>query len=229
MRSQEFVERTRAFVKNSLERAEAGHDWFHVLRVWNNALAIAEEEPAANRLVVSLGALLHDIADSKFHDGDESLGPQRTRDFLTGIGLDNETVAEVTQIVAQISFKNSLDPQANRMVPSLELQIVRDADRLDALGAIGIARAFNYGGYKNRIFYNPEVPPNLHMDKAAYSRNTGTTINHFYEKLLLLKDRMHTKKGRAMAEKRHEFMLLFLDRFYTEWENKPLVDGNSEA
>jgi len=167
--------------------------------------------------VVELGALLHDIADSKFHDGDETVGPRKARAFLISQEVDEEVIVHVEKIITNISFKGGNHDQK---FISPELDVIQDADRLDALGAIGVARTFNYGGHKNREIYNPEVQPNLKMTKEEYKNSDAPTLNHFYEKLLLLKDRMNTKSGSEMAEKRHEFMQIYLDQFYMEWEGK---------
>ena len=215
---QEYIDRTIAFVKAELENAEAGHDWFHIERVYRLAIAIGKEE-AADLFVVSLGALLHDIADAKFHDGDEEIGPRTAGEFLTRMGLEQKVIDRVVDIVAGISFKNSLDKNTE-VRRSLEFNIVQDADRLDAIGAIGIARAFNYGGFKNRPFFDPAIAPEMEMSKEKYKSAKSPTINHFYEKLLLLKDKMNTRTGREMAEKRHQYMLEFLDQFYAEWDGK---------
>ncbi|NER09786.1 uncharacterized protein SAMN06265375_101695 [Muriicola jejuensis] len=218
MNTTEIVESTIEFVKETLGDAEAGHDWFHTQRVFNNALLLARDEEV-DVLVVSLGALLHDIADAKFHGGDENIGPRMAREFLTSIGVDKKTVSEVCFIIEEISFKNSIGRKRKGELP-LELQVVQDADRLDAIGAIGIARAFHYGGHKNRKLYDPDISPNLKMDKETYKKSDGPTINHFYEKLLLLKDRMNTPAGKKIAEERHEFLLHYLEQFYSEWNGE---------
>lgn len=204
--------KTISFVKETLEHAEKGHDWFHINRVFKNATLINESENG-NALVVGLAALLHDIADPKFNDGDEEIGPEMASNFLNTLKVDPEVIEHVVQIVKNLSYKSSLGTVTFK---SRELNVVQDADRLDAIGAIGIARAFTYGGYKNRVLYDPEIKPNLHMSKEQYKNSTGPTINHFYEKLLLLKDLMKTKKGRQLAEERHNFMLAYLDQFYSE-------------
>lgn len=214
MSNTEIVETTIDFVKETLANAEAGHDWFHTQRVFKNALLLAKDEEV-DVLVVSLGALLHDIADAKFHNGDERIGPRMAREFLNSIGVEKDIVDQVCRIVEEISFKNSIGRE-KRAESSLELQVVQDADRLDAIGAIGIARAFHYGGHKNRKLYDPEISPNLKMDKESYKNSDSPTINHFYEKLLLLKDRMNTKAGSKIAAQRHEFLLLYLEQFYAE-------------
>ncbi|MEM8510133.1 MAG: HD domain-containing protein [Bacteroidota bacterium] len=215
----QIVEKTEVFVKETLKNAEGGHDWFHIERVLKNALLIAKEEQV-NIIVVHLAALLHDIADAKFHQGDETLGPKKAKEFLNSLGIAADIREHVVQIIRNISFKNSLDQDQKEKFNSKELQVVRDADRLDAIGAIGIARTFNYGGYKNRQLYNPDIPPNYNMDKETYKNSNTPTINHFYEKLLLLKERMHTKTGKRLAKNRHQFMLYYLDQFYAEWEGK---------
>tara|TARA_R100001369_G_scaffold89264_1_gene126711 strand:+ start:3571 stop:4230 length:660 start_codon:yes stop_codon:yes gene_type:complete len=214
--SETLIENTISFVKEELKNAEGGHDWFHIERVYKNAMHISETEQA-NSLIVALGALLHDIADSKFHDGDEAVGPKKATDFLTSEGASEEIIEHVVQIIKNISFKGGNKEQAFH---SKELAVVQDADRLDALGAIGIARTFNYGGFKNRKLYDPEIKPNLEMSPAEYKASTAPTINHFYEKLLLLKDRMNTKTGKRIATERHVFMETFLQQFYAEWEGK---------
>ena len=209
-----IVDATIIYVKHQLEGAEAGHDWFHIERVYRNALHIADQEHC-NREVVQLAALLHDIADSKFHGGDESIGPKTARTFLESQHADEATIDHVVKIIENISFKGG---KTERTFSSLELDIVQDADRLDAIGAIGIARTFNYGGFKNRPMYDPAIAPNMHMTKEEYKASNAPTINHFYEKLLLLKDRMNTPTGRKIAEERHRFMEVFLAQFYAEWE-----------
>ena len=193
MNSTSLVEETIAFVKETLSDAEAGHDWFHTQRVFRNALLIAKDEKV-DVLVVSLGALLHDIADAKFHQGDETLGPEMARKFLNSLEVEKEVVEKVCYIIEHISFKNSIGKNKNKTHP-VELLVVQDADRLDAIGAIGIARAFHYGGFKNRSLYDPEIAPNLELSKEEYKNSKSPTINHFYEKLLLLKDKMNTKTG----------------------------------
>lgn len=218
MSDSEIISKTIQFVKETLADAEGGHDWFHIQRVYNNTLRIAEEE-VVDSLVVRLGALLHDIADSKFHDGDEAIGPKLATDFLASLNVDKATSQHVVHIIENISFKSSLKSQSssNKKFASKELEVVQDADRLDAIGAIGIARAFNYGGFKNRELHNPEIAPMLNMTKEAYKKATGPTINHFYEKLLLLKDQMNTGTGKKLAQKRHQYMLDYLNQFENEW------------
>lgn len=209
-----LVEKTIDFVKKELQNAEGGHDWFHTHRVFLNATKIAEAEENCNLEIVQLGALLHDVADSKFHDGDETVGPKIAREFLEKEGVSAETIEHVIAIIENISFKGG---NFNQKFTSKELEIIQDADRLDAIGAIGIARTFNYGGFKNRELYNPDIPPKLDMTKEEYKKSEAPTINHFYEKLLLLKDKMNTQTGKQLAEERHQFMEDFLAQFYKEW------------
>lgn len=211
-----LIDITKTFVKAQLAQAEGGHDWFHIERVYNNAMLIAKGEEC-NLEIVQLGALLHDIADSKFHDGDETVGPSMAWQFLAAQNVPEETIIHVVNIIENISFKGG---NHEMKFHSIELDIVQDADRLDALGAIGIARTFNYGGFKNRALYDPSIPPNLNMTKEEYKATTAPTLNHFYEKLLLLKDRMNTPTGKTIAEGRHQYMAAFLDQFYTEWNGE---------
>ncbi len=211
-----LIDKTILFVKNELKEAEGGHDWFHIERVYKNALLIAATE-SCNLTVVKLAALLHDIADSKFHGGDEAVGPAKARTFLTSLAVEEVIIDHVVKIIENISFKGGT---TEKQFTSIELDIVQDADRLDAIGAIGIARTFNYGGFKNRTLYDPAIAPLTNMTKEAYKNSTAPTLNHFYEKLLLLKDLMNTKTGRKLAEERHRFMEQFLDRFYAEWEGE---------
>lgn len=211
-----LIDITKAFVKAQLAQAEGGHDWFHIERVYNNAILIAQGE-ACDLLVVQLGALLHDIADSKFHDGDETVGPSMAWQFLAAQNVPEETIIHVVNIIENISFKGG---NHEMKFHSVELDIVQDADRLDALGAIGIARTFNYGGFKNRALYDPSIAPNLSMDKEEYKASQAPTLNHFYEKLLLLKDRMNTQTGKKIAVGRHEFMERYLRQFYAEWNGE---------
>ncbi len=212
---QKIVDACVLFVKSELQNGEKGHDWWHVERVWRTSRLIAETE-SADQFVVELAALLHDVADSKFHAGDEEIGPQKAGTFLQSQGVQSSVVEHVVEIVRHISFKGGNNLPG---FISPELQVVQDADRLDAMGAIGIARAFHYGGFKNRLLYHPEIRPNLHMTKEEYKKSDAPTINHFYEKLLLLKDRMNTSTGKALALKRHEFMGKFLDEFLEEWKS----------
>lgn len=213
---QAILNSTITYVKNTLANAEAGHDWFHIERVYKSALEINKQEQG-NELVVVLAALLHDIADPKFNNGDEAIGPNKAEAFLKSIDVDGEIIAHVKLIIQNMSFKNSFDGDG---FTSKEMQVVQDADRLDAIGAIGIARAFTYGGYKNRVLYDPEIKPVTEHTKESYKNTTAPTINHFYEKLLLLKNMMNTEAGKTLAEKRHQFMETYLEQFYAEWEGK---------
>lgn len=213
---QDTIQKTIDFVQKTLAHAEAGHDWFHIERVFKTAQTINQQENG-DKLVVAFAALLHDIADPKFNNGDEELGPNMAASFLTSIAVDAQVIAHVKLIIQNMSFKNSFDGTS---FTSKEMQIVQDADRLDAIGAIGIARAFTYGGFKNRVLYDPAIPVEEHLNKESYKNTTAPTINHFYEKLLLLKDMMNTKAGKAIAKERHNFMLLYLEHFYQEWEGK---------
>ena len=210
------IKKTITYVKQELANAEGGHDWWHIERVWKTAKQIAKTEQV-DMLIVELGALLHDIADSKFNGGDETAGPRKAREFLATLEVSSEVIDHVILIIENISFKGGKETQKFK---SPELDVVQDADRLDALGAIGIARTFNYGGFKNHEIYNPTIPPNLNMTKEEYKKSTAPSLNHFYEKLLLLKDLMNTTTGKAMAEQRHNYMKGFLTQFYSEWEGK---------
>ncbi|RTY95963.1 HD domain-containing protein [Flavobacterium sp. GT3R68] len=216
MANPELINKTIAFVKKELENAEGGHDWFHIERVYKNALLIAKSE-GCDTTVVELGALLHDIADSKFHDGDETVGPRTARAFLENENVPEEIISHVISIIENISFKGGNTVKQFR---SKELNIVQDADRLDAIGAVGVARTFNYGGFKNRSMYNPEIAPKTDMTKEEYKNSEAPTINHFYEKLLLLKDKMNTETGKQIAQQRHHFMEIFLGQFYAEWNGE---------
>ena len=214
MNKKQIVQNTIHFVKETLEGAEGGHDWFRIERVYKNALLIAKNEKV-NHFIVELGALLHDIADAKFYNGDESVGPKKARAFLKSQHVDENIIVHVENIILFISYKSSLD--SGEKFTSIELDVIQDADRLDAIGAIGIARCFNYGGFKNRPLYDPEINTNLEMNKEEYKKSTAPTINHFYEKLLLLKDKMNTKTGQLLAKERHCYMEEFLQYFFEEW------------
>ena len=214
MNKEQIILNTIDFVKETLEGAEGGHDWFHIERVYKNALLISENEKV-DRFIVQLGALLHDIADAKFYNGDESIGPKKAREFLKKQYVDEDIIIHIENIILFISYKSSLD--TSKKFTSPELDVIQDADRLDAIGAIGIARCFNYGGFKNRSLYDPAIEPNLEMTKEQYKKSTTPTINHFYEKLLLLKDKMNTKTGQLLAKERHRYMEQFLQQFYEEW------------
>ncbi len=212
----DIIAGTENFVREKLAGAEAGHDWFHTDRVRKNALLIAQTENC-DRLVVELSALLHDIADSKFTGGDESVGPRLARGCLERHSVAEDIVGHVIAIIENISFKGG---NFNRTFSSPELNIVQDADRLDAIGAIGIARAFHYGGFKNRLLFDPSVPPQLDMDREQYKNSSAPTLNHFYEKLFLLRDRMNTDTGKRLAEDRHRFLEAFVAQFLAEWNGE---------
>ncbi|MFV8357057.1 HD domain-containing protein [Flavobacterium sp. XS1P32] len=216
MTNPDLIAKTILFVKEKLNDAEGGHDWFHIERVYKNAVLISKNE-VCDTTIVQLGALLHDIADSKFHNGDESIGPRIAREFLESEKVDEEIITHVVNIIENISFKGG---NFEKKFTSIELSIVQDADRLDAIGAIGIARTFNYGGFKNRTLYDPEIAPNSSMTKEEYKKNDSPTINHFYEKLLLLKDKMNTATGKQISQERHLYMEGFLAQFYAEWEGE---------
>jgi uncharacterized protein len=217
LKNNQIIEATKTFVKTTLKDAEGGHDWFHTERVYNNALLISKGE-TVDELVVALGALLHDIADSKFNDGDDTVGPKIAGEFLMKQNVSTKVINHVIKIIENVSFSSNIDNAS--AFKSKELEVIQDADRLDALGAIGIARTFNYGGFKNRALYNPDIKPNLNLTKDEYKKSTAPTINHFYEKLLLLKDKMNTKTGRKIAEERHNYMVDFLKQFYAEWHGE---------
>ena len=210
---QSILDQTAQHVRELLSADSSGHDWWHIERVRAGALAIGQRE-GADRFVVELAALLHDIADWKFHDGDDTLGPRRADEWLSGIGLERATIEHVCEIIGHLSFKGALVPTP---MHSLEGRVVQDADRLDAIGAIGIARAFAYGGHKGQPLHDPELAPHPHPSFADYKQSRTTTINHFHEKLLLLEDRMNTKTGRELAQARHAFMEEFLEQFHDEW------------
>ncbi len=221
-----IIEKTIAFVKETLAGAEGGHDWYHIERVWNTARYIHKREGTGDLLIIELAALLHDISDAKFNGGDDEQGSRMAHEFLTKLGAEREMVEHVEAIIKHVSYKGGF---SQNIISTIEFQIVQDADRLDAIGAIGIARAFNYGGFKNRPIHNPEMPLQEYNDSKAYHKSDAPTINHFYEKLLKLKDLMNTSTGIAMAEERHDYMLQFLDRFYKEWDpnDKSSRTGNS--
>jgi uncharacterized protein len=214
--SDPLVERTAEHIRATMSGDSSGHDWWHIYRVWQMARRLAIEERADLR-VVELAALLHDIADWKFHDGDLSVGPRKAGEWLDSLGAPADVRGRVVEIVSRVSFKGAGVPDE---MPCLEGRIVQDADRLDAIGAVGIARAFAYGGHAGRLMYDPDHPPEMHDSAEAYRKRGGPTINHFYEKLLLLKNRMHTEAGRRLAAERHRFMEGFLERFFSEWDGR---------
>jgi uncharacterized protein len=216
---EDTIAKTYAFVKERLSTDKTGHDWWHVVRVVNLSRYITVQEPAADKVVVELGALLHDIADWKFHSGDVTAGPRATREWLSSQHVDDDTISKVAYIVEHISFRGGTN---KHIMETIEGKIVQDADRLDAIGAIGIARTFTFGGAHGRTLYDPDHPPESHMSFDSYRKTIAdnTTINHFYEKLLLLKDGMHTKTAKALAAHRHKIMVQFLEEFYQEWEGQ---------
>ena len=216
MKDSNSILETVQYVKKTLSGAEGGHDWFHIERVWKNAKLIAWGEEC-DLEVVELAALLHDIADSKFHGGDEEIGPKTAANWLCSQNFPQDRIDRITSIIRAIRYKGGANDHEDH---SIEFHIVQDADRLDAIGAIGIARTFNYGGFKNRAIYDPSIAPNLNMTKEEYKKSTAPTINHFYEKLLLLKDLMNTESGKRIAEQRHGFMESYLDQFYGEWNGQ---------
>ena len=213
MSEKPLIEEIITIVKEKLSDAEAGHDWLHIDRVYKMALQIARSEIDVDVDVIEYASLLHDIADAKFHNGDESIGPSQSSEILEKLGISKEKIDHTISIIENMSFKGG---HSFSDFDSKELDIVRDADRLDALGAIGVARAFSYGGFKGRKMYDLEILPDFNMSREAYKKNQGPTINHFYEKLLLLKDLMKTKEGKRVAEERHQFLELFLDQFLRE-------------
>lgn len=211
---QKIINQTAAHVRKKFESEGSGHDWWHIQRVWNMAVTIAKQEKA-DLFIVELAALLHDIADHKFHGGDEEAGPKAAREWLSPLGVEENSIDHICRIIRNVSFKGA---EVDTPMHSIEGKIVQDADRLDAIGAIGIARAFAYGGFKNRELYNPEIKPETHDSFEAYKKSDGPTLNHFYEKLLLLKDRMNTETGRQIAGERHKFMEMFITQFLEEWK-----------
>lgn len=216
MDKEEIIKQTEEHIKTELSGEGSGHDWWHIYRVWKSAIHISEEE-GADLFIVQLAALLHDIADWKFHNGDDNVGPKLARGWLEKLQVDEQIVFHVCEIIKDMSFKGA---GVRSFMKTKEGMIVQDADRLDAIGAIGIARTFAYGGHKGREIYNPNIRPELHDSFEKYKNGTGPTINHFYEKLLLLKDLMNTKTAKNMAEGRHAFMKQYLDRFYDECNGK---------
>jgi uncharacterized protein len=209
-----IIQNTVAFFKNELEGEGSGHDWWHIYRVTQLAQEIGRKENA-DLFVCTLAALLHDIADEKLNESEE-IGLNKVRDYLHSQALEDEIIQVVMEIISTISFKGGHGSKLDR----LEAKVVQDADRLDAIGAIGIARCFLYAGSKGHILYDPHIPPREHMTKEEYRAKEGTAINHFYEKLLKLKDLMNTKTAYQMAEGRHQFMTQYLEQFYQEWEGK---------
>lgn len=217
MKKAEIVEGTAAFVRKRFESDSSGHDWWHMYRVWQLAKAIATKEKSADMFVVELGALLHDVADWKLHAGDEEAGVKEAREWLEGLSVESAVIDQVEDIMRTVSFQGANVPPAMK---TIEGKIIHDADKLDAIGAVGIARAFAYGGAHNRSMHDPDVTPEIHDDFETYKKNKSPTINHFYEKLLLLEDRMYTKTAKEMAARRHRYMEQFLEEFHREWEGE---------
>jgi len=213
MNNQQIIKKTQDYIRELLEGEGSGHDWWHIHRVRNNALSIAKAYKV-DLFVVEMAALIHDIADHKFHNGDESIGVQKAKNWLQKQNIQVEISEHILQIMKEVSFSKGMKPG------SLESEIVQDADRLDAIGAIGIARTFAYGGFKKREIYNPNIPPVQYNSLEEYKKNTKPTLNHFYDKLLLLKDMMNTEEAKRMAENRHQYMEDFLKQFYNEWDGK---------
>lgn len=216
MDEKEIINKTAEYVKNKLSGEGSGHDWWHVYRVWKTAVEIGKKENA-DLFVIQLAALLHDIADYKFYSGDDSIGPKKAREWLEKLEVDENIISHVCEIIKGVSFKGA---GVKSEMKIKEGMVVQDSDRLDAIGAIGIARTFAYGGHKGNEIYNPDIKPKRHETFDQYKNNKGTTINHFYEKLLLLKDLMNTTTARKIAQERHKFMEQFLGRFFKEWEGK---------
>ena len=215
-----LVERVAGHIKSRFLTESSGHDWHHINRVWKLSRQIAVQE-GANPEIAELGALVHDIADWKFHGGDESVGPREAERLLDQERAPRHVIEAVVDIVATISFKGA---GVRTEMRTLEGQCVQDADRLDAMGAIGIARCFAYGGHAGRQMYDPSIPPVMHETAEAYKAATGTSLNHFHEKLFLLKERMNTVSARTIAEDRHRYMEDFVTRFLDEWGSAhPLI------
>jgi len=221
MDKKRIIDQTVDFVKSHMSGETSGHDWFHIERVWKMTCHIAEKEKA-DMFVVELAALLHDIADWKFAAGDETAGPRKAKEWLGKLGADRKTIEHVCDIIANVSFKGA---GVKTKMKTIEGMCVQDADRLDALGAIGIARVFATGSHMGLPIYDPSIKPTMHKTFEDYKKvvlnidkGRGTSVNHFYEKLLLLKDRMNTKTAKQIAEKRHKFMEYYLKRFFEEWE-----------
>lgn len=217
MKKNQIIKKTVEYVKKTLEKSESGHDWWHVYRVWRMSLRIAKEEKCGDLFVIQLAALLHDISDWKFNSGDDSIGPKLARTWLEKLQVGEDVISHVCQIIKEISFKGA---GVKSKINTKEGMIVQDADRLDAIGAIGIARAFSYGGYKMREIYNPEIKIKLHKTFEEYKSAESTTVNHFYEKLFLLKGLMNTKTGKRIAERRHKLMESYLKEFFKEWKGE---------
>jgi len=217
MNKLKIISQTKKHLQEMFKNEGSGHDWWHIQRVLNNAILIAKKEKGADLFIVQLGALLHDIADFKFHDGDGTLGPKVASEWLKKIGADEITIQDVRHIVDNVTFKGL---GVKSKIKSLEGKIVQDADRLDALGAIGIARAFAYGGFKNRPMFDPKGKAREHKSFTSYKKGSDSTIHHFYEKLLHIKDLMNTKTAKKFAIQRHKYIEDYLAQFYKEWDGR---------
>jgi len=219
MSEAEIIKQTKQYTEQQMRAETNAHDWWHVYRVWRLSIHLAEQEKGADMFVVQLGALLHDIADWKFHDGDLEIGPRTASSWLEKLKVDEAVVKQVAYIVRNVSFRGGTN---THVMGTIEGKIVQDADRLDAIGAIGIARTFTFGGSFGRVMYDPMARPKQTVSFDEYRKTMGesTTINHFYEKLLLLKDQLHTESARSIAKQRHSYMETFLEEFYAEWEGK---------
>jgi uncharacterized protein len=215
MTNEQIVSKTLEYVESKFKNEGTGHDWWHMYRVWKLAKHIAESESDIDPFIVEIGALLHDIADWKFNDGNFEAGPKAAREWLESLSVQEDIIIKIEDIVRNVSFKGA---NVKQMMQLKEGQIVSDADKLDAIGAIGIARTFAYGGAHNRPMYDPGIKPEQHQTFEAYKNSNSPTINHFYEKLLLLKDKLYTKTAKQIAQHRHEVMEQYLDEFYEEWE-----------
>ncbi len=214
MNKEKVIKETTKYVQARLQKNGGSHDWWHVERVLKNSLAIASKEKNADIFVVKLGALLHDVADFKFNDGDETLGGKVAQEWLKQSGVDEQTISQVIHIVDNVSFKGL---GVDSKMTSLEGKIVQDGDRLDAMGAIGIGRTFAYGGHVGRLLYDPHGKAKKHKNFEEYKKESDSTVHHFYEKTLHLKDLMNTKTGKKLAQARHKFLLGYLKEFYAEW------------
>lgn len=215
--NKKIIEETIKFVKQTLKDDSTGHDWYHIERVWEMAKYIAQKEKDVDLFVIELAALLHDIADWKFQGGDDTASSKVSEEWLRKQGVDQKTIDHVSEIAHHVSFKGA---KVKNEIETIEGKIVQDADRLDAMGAIGIARVFATGGKFGRPIYDPNVKPMLHTTFEQYKKSGNFSINHFYEKLLLLKDMMNTKIGKQLAQKRHRFLEQYLKEFFLEWNGK---------
>ena len=207
------VEKIQKLVKDKFLNKEGSHDWFHIERVYNLSTHLHKKE-GGDKLIIELAALLHDISDHKYNGGNWHAGAEVAIEIMLQVGISKEIAEKVALVISQVSFKGA---QVNDEVETIEAKIVQDADRLDAIGAIGIARAFSYGGSKNRPLYDPDIKPILHSSKEEYAKSVSHTVNHFYEKLFLIKDLMKTQSGMELAENRHQLMQNFIANFYEEW------------